>query len=53
MGCRAQPAWLQAVHPDTFLLDQLDLSPPAIVQVIREQAAPPDGLPSPPQDLTL
>lgn len=30
---------LEAVHPDTFLLDQLDLSPPTVLQVIREQAA--------------
>jgi PIN domain len=30
---------LEAVHPDDFLLDQLDLSPPTILQVIREQAA--------------
>jgi hypothetical protein len=44
---------LQAVHPDTFLLDQLDLSPPTIVQVIREQAAPTRRLPLTPQDLTL
>ena len=29
---------LEAVHPDDFLLDQLDLSPPTILQVIREQA---------------
>jgi hypothetical protein len=30
---------LEAVHPDDFLLDQLDLSPPTHLQVIREQAA--------------
>ena len=30
---------LEVVHPDTFLLDQLDLSPPTVLQVIREQAA--------------
>jgi predicted nucleic acid-binding protein len=30
---------LEAVHPDDFLLDQLDLSPPTILQVIQEQAA--------------
>ena len=28
------PLGLQAVHPDDFLLDQLDLSPPTILQVI-------------------
>lgn len=33
------PFGLEAVHPDDFLLDQLDLSPPTILQVIREQAA--------------
>jgi PIN domain len=44
---------LQAVHPDVFLLDQLDLSPPTIVQVIREQAAPTRRPPLTPQDLTL
>ena len=32
------PLGLQAVHPDDFLLDQLDLSPPTLLQVIREQA---------------
>jgi predicted nucleic acid-binding protein len=32
------PLGLEAVHPDDFLLDQLDLSPPTILQVIREQA---------------
>jgi hypothetical protein len=32
------PLGLQAIHPDDFLLDQLDLSPPTILQVIREQA---------------
>jgi predicted nucleic acid-binding protein len=30
---------LQAIHPDAVLLDQLDLSPATVVQVIREQAA--------------
>ena len=33
------PLGLEAVHPDTFLLDQLDLSPPTVLQVIRDQAA--------------
>ena len=32
------PLGLQAVHPDAFLLDQLDLSPPTVLQVMREQA---------------
>ena len=34
-----QPHGLEAVHPDDFLLDQLDFSPPTMLQVIREQAA--------------
>jgi hypothetical protein len=34
-----EPLGLEAVHPDDFLLDQLDLSPPTILQVIRDQAA--------------
>jgi hypothetical protein len=33
------PLMLEAVHPDDFLLDQLDLSPQTVLQVIREQAA--------------
>jgi hypothetical protein len=43
---------LEAVHPDDFLLDQLDLSPPTILQVIREQAAHTRRPPLTPQDLT-
>jgi hypothetical protein len=38
-------------HPDDFLLDQLDLSPPAILQVIREQAAHTRRPPLTPRDL--
>jgi hypothetical protein len=34
-----RPLGLEAVHPDDFLLDQLDLSPATLLQVIREQAA--------------
>jgi predicted nucleic acid-binding protein len=34
-----RPLGLEAVHPDDFLLDQLDLSPAMILRVIREQAA--------------
>lgn len=30
---------IEAVDPDTFLLDQLDLSPRVVVEVIKEQAA--------------
>jgi hypothetical protein len=33
------PLGLESGHPDDFLLDQLDLSPSTILQVIREQAA--------------
>ena len=45
------PLGLEAVHPDDFLLDQLDLSPPTILQVIREQAAHTRRPPITPQDL--
>src|SRR6185437_5706805 len=34
-----RPLGLEAVHPDDFLLDHLDLSPAAIVEVFSEQAA--------------
>lgn len=34
-----EPLGLEAVRPDDFLLDQPDLSPPTILQIIREQAA--------------
>jgi predicted nucleic acid-binding protein len=33
------PHGVQAVSPDTFLLDQLDLSPPRVLTVLAEQAA--------------
>ena len=42
---------LEAVHPDDFLLDQLDLSPPTILQVIHEQAARTRKPPLTPRDL--
>ena len=45
------PLGLEAVHPDDFLLDQLDLSPPTILQVIREQAAHTRRPPLTPRDL--
>lgn len=32
------PLGLEAVGPDAFLLDQLDLSPPTVLQAITEQA---------------
>jgi PIN domain len=44
---------LEAVHPDAFLLDQLDLSPPTVLQVIREQAAATRNPPLTRQDLVL
>jgi hypothetical protein len=45
------PLGLEAVHPDDFLLDQLDLSPPTILQVIRERAARTRRPPLTPRDL--
>ena len=46
-----EPLGLEAVHPDDFLLDQLDLSPPTILQVVREQAARTRRPPLTPRDL--
>jgi hypothetical protein len=46
-----KPLGLEAVHPDGFLLDQLDLSPPTLLQVIREQAAHTRRPPLAPRDL--
>jgi len=46
-----RPLGLEAVHPDDFLLDQLDLSPPTLIQVIREQAAHTRRPPLTPRDL--
>jgi hypothetical protein len=46
------PLGLEARHPDDFLLDQLDLSPPTVLQVIREQAGHTRRPPLTPQDLT-
>jgi predicted nucleic acid-binding protein len=34
-----EPLGLEVIHPDDFLLHQLDISPPTPLQVIREQAA--------------
>jgi hypothetical protein len=45
------PLGLEAVHPDNFLLDQLDLSPPTILQVIHEQAVHTKKPPLTPRDL--
>lgn len=33
------PLGLEAIHPDDFLLDRLDLSPATVLAVIREQAS--------------
>lgn len=33
------PLGLEAIHPDDFLLDQLDLSPMAVLTAIRKQAS--------------
>lgn len=46
-----EPLGLEAVHPDDFLLDQLDLSPPTLLQVIREQAAHTRRPPLTPRDM--
>ena len=45
------PLGLEAVHPDDFLLDQLDLSPPTLLELIREQAARTRRPPLTPPDL--
>jgi hypothetical protein len=42
---------LEALHPDDFLPDQLDLSPPTILQVTSEQAARTRQPSRTPQDL--
>jgi PIN domain len=44
---------LEALHPDDFLLDQLDLSPPTILQVMHEQAALTTRPRLTPQDLAV
>jgi hypothetical protein len=46
-----RPFSLEAVHPDDFMLDLLDLSPPTILQVIHEQAAHTRKPPLTPRDL--
>lgn len=46
-----KPLGLEAVNPDDFLLDQLDLSPPTLLQLIREQAAHSRRPPLAPRDL--
>lgn len=34
-----EPLGVTAIHPDEFLLDQLDLAPRVMLDVLREQAA--------------
>jgi hypothetical protein len=46
-----EPFGLEAIHPDDFLLDQFDLSPPTILQIIRDQAAHTRRPPLTPRDL--
>ena len=46
-----EPLELEAVDPDTFLLDQLDLSPAAVLSVIKEQASYASRPPMTPQEL--
>jgi predicted nucleic acid-binding protein len=46
-----RPLDLEAIHPDEFLLDQLDLSPRIVLDVIREQAAHTRQPPLEPMDL--
>jgi hypothetical protein len=48
---RAPAARAGGSPPDDFLLDQVDLSPPTLVQVIREQAARTRRPPLTPRDL--
>jgi hypothetical protein len=40
---------VEAVHPDDFVLDLIDLAPATIADVVREQAA---ALKNPPRTLT-
>lgn len=34
-----EPLHIEVIHPDDFLLDQLDLAPRVVLDVLREQAA--------------
>jgi predicted nucleic acid-binding protein len=45
------PLAIAAVHPDDFLLDQLDLAPRVVLDVLREQAARTRNPPLTPTDL--
>ena len=44
-----QPHHVDAVHPDTFLLDQLDLSPAVVLNALAKQA---QRFRNPPMDLS-
>lgn len=44
---------LEVIHPDNFLLDQLDLAPRIVIEVIREQAAHARQPPLEPIDLLV
>lgn len=46
---RRAPHNVEAVHPDTFLLDQLDLAPTTVLSALRRQAV---RLRKPPMDLS-
>ncbi|WP_018638836.1 PIN domain-containing protein [Parafrankia elaeagni] len=46
------PLGLRAIHPDDFLLDQLDFSPPTMLRVIQEQATHTRRPPLTQQDLS-
>lgn len=45
------PLEIAVVHPDDFLLDQLDLAPRVVLEVLREQAAHTRNPPLTPTDL--
>jgi predicted nucleic acid-binding protein len=45
------PLQIAVVHPDEFLLDQLDLAPRVVLDVLREQAAHTRNPPLTPNDL--
>lgn len=46
-----EPLEIAVVHPDDFLLDQLDLAPRVVLDVLREQAAHTRNPPLTPTDL--
>jgi hypothetical protein len=46
---RLEPLNIEAVHPDAFLLDQLDLAPATVLAALRRQAS---RFRKPPMDLS-